>query len=547
MTNINSRLTKLLSWNMWLITLFVTPLWSYDAVNIPRFLVLSIFGTIFVILIIINVRQVMTRIDAPLAIFLSGFLLWGLTSSLNSDLRASDWLFGLSNRNNGFLSQLFLVSLMVVSITVGSKYNNINFLKILGFTGFISMIYGVIQYNGLDPFLWINSNSPVFGFWGNPNFQSAFMGATATGVFALLLDKKFQILPRIALFAFLPLAMFVILKSKSVQGFLVLALGISVVFFLWLRGNSKNNKITLIYAILVFMGIVATALDILQKVPWTSFLYKESVSYRGDFWRAGWKMTIENPFFGVGFGGYVDNFRKFRDLVSASRSGSSNVDSAHNALLDISSSGGFPLLISYVGIIMIVLFSALKVIRRNKVFDIGFAGVFGCWVAFTAQSLISVGQLGLSAWGWVLGGAIIGYEKSYMRLEILETKKNDAAQALSKSGGIVIGLILVLPLVNSDIQFRSSVRSGDVNKILLVVQSWPQNIQNMNYISSLFRQQGFNEQSLLITRAAIKLNPNRFESWQELYLSLNATDYERIMALKRMKEIDPYNPNFASP
>ena len=34
--------------------------------------------------------------------------------------------------------------------------------------------------------------------------------------------------------------------------------------------------------------------------------------------------------------------------------------------------------------------------------------LFSVWVAFQLQSLISLDQLGLSIWGWVLGAAIIG-------------------------------------------------------------------------------------------------------------------------------------------
>jgi O-antigen ligase len=90
-------------------------------------------------------------------------------------------------------------------------------------------------------------------------------------------------------------------------------------------------------------------LDILQKSPWSSILYKESVTFRGDFWRAGWKMTVDNPVFGVGLDGYRDHYRASRDVVTALRPGSDAMtDSAHNVFLDISSGGGFPLLIIYV-------------------------------------------------------------------------------------------------------------------------------------------------------------------------------------------------------
>jgi tetratricopeptide (TPR) repeat protein len=40
------------------------------------------------------------------------------------------------------------------------------------------------------------------------------------------------------------------------------------------------------------------------------------------------------------------------------------------------------------------------------------AGVFSSWVAFQAQSLISIDNIGISIWGWVLGGTIVGLSVS---------------------------------------------------------------------------------------------------------------------------------------
>lgn len=36
-------------------------------------------------------------------------------------------------------------------------------------------------------------------------------------------------------------------------------------------------------------------------------------------------------------------------------------------------------------------------------------GVFASWLAFLAQSIISIDNIGLTTWGWVLGGALIGF------------------------------------------------------------------------------------------------------------------------------------------
>jgi len=462
---------------------------------------------------------------------------------LFSGYSLTNGFFGNPGRYNGVLTFLCYIVFMAIAL-LQSKTELIGLLvNLLSVIGLINAIYGLIQYKGADPFNWINEYSPVFGFFGNPNFLSAFLGLSGSTALALALNIKSRFLIRVSWMSYILFIIYIISKSKSEQGFIVLALSTSVVIFLWLRTNSKLNKLKFLYIAIWIIGIVAALADILQKSPWPSVLYKASISYRGDFWRAGWNMTVNNPIFGVGLGGYNNNFRLHRDLISANRSEiSSNVDSAHNILLDISSSGGFPLLIIYLGLTLLTLVSAFKVVRRSSSFDFSFAGVLGAWVGYSAQSLISVNNISLSIWGWILSGVIIGFEINGRSKQAIVTPKNDASEILVINLGLLIGVLLALPFFITDGQFRSTVRAGDVNKIMVAVQRWPQSIENMNFVTSLFRQGGFPDQSLVIARKAVKLESKNFESWQQLYLSPNATESERVTALAKMRELDPLNP-----
>jgi hypothetical protein len=84
--------------------------------------------------------------------------------------------------------------------------------------------------------------------------------------------------------------------------------------------------------------------------------------------------------------------------------------------LDISTAGGFPLLIVYLAILGLTVKAAFKLLLRTQSFDAPLAGIVGAWFAYVAQSLISINQIGLAVWGWVFSGAIIGYE-IYTRTE----------------------------------------------------------------------------------------------------------------------------------
>ena len=525
-----------------IVTIFVTPLTSFDPINIPRSTSLIFISSIFVFALFkYNVFK--TEIKYRVIFLISGiFIIWSLISSLLSNSTLEEAFYGVTGRQTGALAYFSFVTLMLINV-ISSRYKFDSSLPVtLIVAGYINAIYGLVQSLNADPFDWINPYSPVFGLFGNPNFHASFMGITATAAFSLILKQQNQIKYRLIYVCFIPLALLNIYQSKSQQGFLVMLAGISVVLFIWLR-CSNYKRSTLIYIVIWLIGTMAVILDILQKTPWKSILYKESVSYRGDFWRAGWRMTLDNPMFGVGLDGYRDNFRFYRDQVATDRNPNAMVDSAHNVFIDISSAGGFPLLIIYLAILFLALISAVKVIKRSNTFDPIFAGIFGSWIAYLAQSLISINQIALAVWGWALTGVIIGYEIITREEKQQLVVKHKDVGWLGVTSGIIIGVSLTLPLFISDSQFRSTVKSGDVTQIQQSVEKWPQSVIRMTLAAKILREGGFTDQALEISSKATKLFPNNFEAWQELYANPKASEKVKLKALQTMKKLDPLNPN----
>ena len=536
-----SRIEKTVLWGAGLISVAMSPFVSYEPINLPRLVILTIFGVILILLIVIHRNDIFHNEQKKILIVLSSFILWSLISSVFSSLGFIDTFFGVFGRNNALLTYLMFIAFITATIFVSNLKFIRSLLLVMVFIGVLSATYGLMQSIGIDPFGWISENIIVFGFFGNPNFQASFMGITATVAFAYLLNKDYKLLIKLGFLAFICLALYIVYKSKSQQGYLVFIAGVSVVIYLWLRTNLVLKKFRVLYLFALGFGVIAVLLDIFQKSPWSSFLYKESVSYRGDFWQAGWNMTISNPVFGVGLDGYRDNFRFYRDQASADRNPNSFVDSAHNVFLDISSGGGFPLLLIYITLLVMVLMSARKVIKRSTAFDYNFAALFAAWVGYTAQSVISIQQIGIAIWGWVLAGAIIGYEINSRKDQPVKLSNRDASEVLAVSAGLIIGLIISLPPFIADAQFRSTVLKGEITKIESALQRWPQNVSNMNFASDLFRKGGFPDQALNMARKAVAVNPRNFEAWQQIFLSQNAPEAERKEALIKMREMDPFN------
>ena len=541
MQQYKNRIEKTILLGAGLISVAMTPFMSYEPINLPRLVILTIFGLSLILLIAIHRKELINNEHKKILLVLLSFIIWSLISSVFSSLGFIDAFYGVFGRNNALLTYLMFMAFIAATIFVSNLKFIRSLLLVMVFIGVLSASYGLMQSIGIDPFGWISENVIVFGFFGNPNFQASFMGITATVAFAYLLNKDYKLSIKLGYLAFIILALYIVYKSKSQQGYLVFIAGVSVVIYLWLRTNPVLKKFRVLYLFVLSFGVIAVLLDIFQKSPWSSFLYKESVSYRGDFWQAGWNMTISNPVFGVGLDGYRDNFRFYRDQTSADRNPNSFVDSAHNVFLDISSGGGFPLLVIYITLLVIVLISARKVIKRSTTFDYNFAALFASWVAYTAQSLISIQQIGIAIWGWVLAGAIIGYEINSRKDQSVKLSNRDASEVLAGSAGLILGLIISLPPFIADAQFRSTVLKGEITKIESALQRWPQNVSNMNFASDLFRKGGFPDQALDMARKAVALNPRNFEAWQQIFLSQNAPESERNAALMKMREMDPFN------
>lgn len=477
------------------------------------------------------------------------FITWSVFSLFGSKINLLEGLFGVTGRQTGLLTYFSLACLLIVFSASTNLLELKHASKLLLISGYVSGGYGLIQILDLDPYPWITSYTPVFGLFGNPNFQASFMGISASAALAFMLDGSESKRLRILSAAFILIAILNIYFSKSQQGYLVFLSGASLVLYLRIRGLPRLAKLSIPVAVLTIITFVAIIADILQKAPWSSILYKESVTYRGDYWRAGVNMTLSNPIFGVGPDGYRDHFRASRDLVAASRAGSdAPTDAAHNIPLDIASNGGVLLLIVYILMILLVLISGIKLIIRNQKFDSAITGALAAWIAYLAQSLISINQIGLAVWGWTLSGLIIGFEIATREKSESKTQSKSQGSTIPKASvpvfvGFVMGVALSFPVLIADGNFRSSIKSGDVLKIEESARAWPQSVVRMTNVAQILRLGNFPDRSIEMAREAVAFNPMNFEAWKELSLQPKATPQEIMEALRMMKKLDPHYSN----
>jgi len=547
----NGLQTLIFSLGLLFSVLLVTPYSTMDPINLPKMVVLVLFSFTWLGLIFGYFRLSEFRQNRLLGALLAGFVLDAFLVLLFSGRVFSESIYGISGRNTGFITYISLAIFMYGAALNSSEKFLARFRVIFLSIGAILLIYGFIQFVGLEPFPYVNiyANN-VFGTFGNPNFQSAFMGIF--GAFAL--SSAFEIKKggayRAALVVLFMASIFGIYSTNSWQGFFNLAAGISFACILLLFRSQKILLAKLLVGLSIF-GTLIVSLGILNIGPLASILSKASLEARRLYWEAAIRLLGQHPFLGVGLDGYGDWYRRGRSIEAAQNNSGLISDSAHSVPLDIASGGGFPLLLIYLALIFLTVASIVKVVRHNTNLTIGFIAVTSAWVSYQAQSLISINQIGLGVIGWTLGGLIIGYSnlptdsESKINLKNPSKLKGSNSQSISISSffgplvGLLVGALIALPPYISANKFYEGLKSSDARVINSNAYLRPLEVRRMLVAANLLEKNRFFKESLEIARSATKSFPDSYQAWVLLGSLTNAGLADKAKVNTELHRLDP--------
>jgi O-antigen ligase len=522
-----------------------------DPINLPKMTVLGItsfalVGTLFNGQVASSIRS-----QKVLTILVGLFIFQGLLVLVLSGRNLIEGLYGVSGRNTGFVTYLsFSIVLFVASQLASTSFIK-SYQLVFIIVGLTLLIYGFIQYFGLEPFPYINAyQNNVFGTFGNPNFQSAFMGIFGSLLFALALDQKNSLRTRLMFVLIAFAAIYGIFITNSWQGFFNLTAGVGVALvlnFYRLRKNIIAGALLVIgsaLGVLVFLGL-------LNQGPLASILQKASLSARRFYWEAGTRMLLDNPLFGVGWDGFGDWFRRARTEEAVNFNPNLVADSAHSVPIDIASGGGFPLIALYLSFIVLAIFSVIKVIKSKGQFSVSFIALVAAWVSYQAQSLISINQIGLGVIGWSLTGLIIGYayfidsEKVNSDTQLSKPHLKIPVKNLSFTGyfaplfGLIVGCLVFLPPFVSANKFYEGMKSADSRVVNANAYLNPLDLRRMLYAANVLEKYKFYKESHEICVAATKNFPDSFESWSLLLTLTSSTEVDKSKAKSELNRLDP--------
>ena len=553
--------SRLLSWLIVIFgastTLIISPNVSLEPIDQPKMFLLVPGALAILFVLILNIKNTLKGLNKVLISTSILFALQLVLVLLFSGSPFGQQFYGAFGRNTGFLTYLCLLIYFLAGVICADNI----LLKKVSFTlillGTLSASYGFLQTFNHDPIKWNNQYNSILGFLGNPDFASSFMGICAIIAFGNIIESRNNLKMKFLLGIYIIASLFLIVRSHAQQGGLVFALGIIIVL------GVRISKLDFAYKRLLLVGYISISTIIgilvtfgaLKVGPLANHLYKISVRQRGFYWHAGLKMIYKHPLLGVGLDSYGDWYFPLRSANAAFYTPEVQSNAAHNVFIDIGSSGGFPLLILYLILISLTFISGVKFIKRQRNFHWTFTSIFAAWLAYIAQSIISINQIGIAVWGWILSGIIVGVDfgtrkdvvisKSKSESKISNKRKKDSNSSLKIKNlyavlvGLIVGFILSAPYFMADKNYRTATSTKSAQLVYNAALQNPRDNGRTLQAAQLFASNNLKAQALNLVNVILKDNPRSYNAWM-LKMQLSETGSPQFMqAREKLQKLNP--------
>lgn len=558
-----SRFTQLITFAGAASTLVITPFYNYDGVLVGKIVATSVFSFALLALILVHQKEFLSRIPIWLRYLTLFLVMWMVLVIVFSGAPIEQQFWGVFGRNTGFLTYLCLIILLISSASLPSP---IFFEQVVeGFirVSWIVTLYCLIQISGNDPVTW--SEMRTFATLGNVNFLSAFLGMASLAMLTyFILDSRISNLRRIFHLSMILLNAWVISTTGSIQGLMVFALGTPIAFFLLLKSRkSFRTHFQYLYVGAFLLGFSLVSLALFNKGPVAKFIFQTSIVLRSDYIHAGWAMMLMKPFFGVGLDSYGDWYRFARGEISTLRgSPDRTANTAHNIFLDLGANGGVPLLLSYLVLLGYILWKAGIYIKKNQSYKPVFVTLLTVFAGYLVQGAISINQVGVAAWGWIFTGGLLGY---LLRVsnndEFEEQERKLVRQARSGSKGVaipagsaigvfiggVIGFGLASPPMFADANYRKAEMSRDFEQMKRASKSLGATAFHQELVVEAALRSNATEPAVSMATEIISKFPRDFYAWRILALTSPVGSSQRLQAVRKLRELDPFNRELPAP
>lgn len=546
---------RFIPYSLLLTTISVVPWFTTEPINTIKLVFLTLPGIYSLALFFGNLKKICIS-DRNKTYLLVASILFIFNASLVTIISDTRWrlqFFGNLGRNTGLIFYLSIFFIFIFLLVFSNSNIEHLVIKYLHLSGFFSLLYSVIQYLNFDPINWNNPYGRLIGFQGNPNFQSSFLGLYSILLFHIILLNTYSWKMRLISSLLLIFSQCMIYLSQSIQGTFVFLFGSSFLIISYIR----NSKFKALYypSVIAFIAVtISSIFGLLQKGP-LAFLYQPSVSFRGDYWRAGYKMFCDHLFFGNGFSSFGNYYMAYRDLKSLSGIDGRGVDtfsnSPHNIFIEIAVMGGVLLLIPYLFLVFSSFIYYFKSMQKNHNFDPNLCLFASLWFGYLLQSAISVQFVTLGFWGWAFLGIYLNLViRSLKSKDNLDRERIFNKQSSPKNGSvrlkdtfsllfIIPGLILAILPLRASISQYESYKSGSLDLIIASAYTEPLDADRMNAMAIVVAKNNRIPEALGILTRASQINPRNHDTWNLISRLTPANSKENIQAQKMFRTLNP--------
>ena len=529
---------QVLCWGALAITLALTPWMNSDSLIIPKVIILfSLALYLLPQLFFLKYYLVFNRITKLFVSVLFLIVAQMILVMWNSQAPFEQQFFGRTGRGLGLITEISLL-ILVLTASISAKSEHIKTLMFtLTLSCTITSVYSVLQRFGLDIFEWVSRTNGIIGTLGNPNFQSSFAAMCLIPSLIYVFNRRSFAYGVISLAALITLIYF----SQSTQGYVLTV--IVILTFLIVRAYYSYRVIFFTLIMMTFFAGLVIIAGMTNRGLLAKYLYKYSVQSRGDFYETTLSIANSNPLFGVGLDSLGDHYLMYRS-ESVAKGINEFTDSAHNYFLNYASTGGYPLAILNLMIVLLVLYNFLILFRRSKVYEPNLTASFCIWICFQLQALISPSNIPLLVWNAIISGTIIGLVNRGSASTTKSVNQYQYKLGLTRPFSyllLIIGLTIVYPYFNVDRMQIQANKTGDALLALKSAKSYPESTVRYSRIGQALIDSNLAVQSLDLARSAVAFNPNAPSAWAMLLLNNSATYDERVRAREEVLRLDPFN------
>ncbi len=554
-----------------ILTTFIVWIPLYDPINQPKMVLLVllaawVLGTVAWVSVSSGLKNFSLGHWAVIA-FVVGILL----AAFLTDVKYTAF-YGAIYRSNGALSYLAMTVLSFGAM-IYFRPMDLRSVRLAFFVvGTVMTGYGFLQIAGHDPFHWVITYTPVIGTLGNPDFMSALLGICAIAmmwIFVLSPNNWVKFSSVILLLA----EIYVTKKTGSFQGLLMIAIGFAIIAVakIW----QFKRVFGYLASSLAIVGAVPVLMGFANAGPLASRVYRGSLQNRFDYWHAAIGMFKAHPIAGVGLDRFRDSYAQYAPQHQVVQG--QMTDNAHNVFMQLLATGGLIVILPYLFLLGVILWSAVQgILQAKSVAQLNLVGLFAIWFSLLLDSFIAIDNVGVTVWFWITGGILyaVSREASHVNganlAEQVSVRKGKSGRPPSKSKSsrttisndtnvlapmislvlVLVALVVMVPAWTSsrDLQtfkMNSSTfdRTGYLKQLGEFGKQHSSNVHLVTMLSDLAFSLGYPPLALSLSKEVLSKDPR---SYTGNYLSAQASEANKdfkgaITYRVHLLTLDPWN------